>query len=212
MLPIVIAIKASLSPEIYAISSWIGIFQACPQSCIHILCKWVIFLKFFFCSNSYFSVILALAFFAYHAFRSFWIAWTFVFLVNFVLHSALNRNPNSQQIRQISLRPYSNQSTLFFLWSPNLHFIFHQLVFQELSQDVSRIQRDIGSLFYFSSKPNEVNIGVVLWSNQSFVDRHSVLLFYSNVGRLFCTPAPPKFTKKLAVDSFFNFGSWSKQK
>ena len=30
---------------------------------------------------------------------------------------------------------------------------------------------------------------------------------YSNVGRLFCTPAPPKFTKKLAVDSFFNFGS-----
>ena len=31
--------------------------------------------------------------------------------------------------------------------------------------------------------------------------------FYSNVGRLFCTPAPPKFTKKLAVDSFFNFGS-----
>ena len=35
---------------------------------------------------------------------------------------------------------------------------------------------------------------------------------YSNVGRLFCTPAPPKFTKKLAVDSFFNFGSWSKQK
>ena len=25
---------------------------------------------------------------------------------------------------------------------------------------------------------------------------------YSNVGRLFCTPAPPKFTKKLAVDSF----------
>ena len=35
---------------------------------------------------------------------------------------------------------------------------------------------------------------------------------YSNVGWLFCTPAPPKFTKKLAVDSFFNFGSWSKQK
>ena len=32
-------------------------------------------------------------------------------------------------------------------------------------------------------------------------------LKYSNVGRLFCTPAPPKFTKKLAVDSFFNFGS-----
>ena len=31
--------------------------------------------------------------------------------------------------------------------------------------------------------------------------------YYSNVGRLFCTPAPPKFTKKLAVDSFFNFGS-----
>ena len=30
---------------------------------------------------------------------------------------------------------------------------------------------------------------------------------YSNVGWLFCTPAPPKFTKKLAVDSFFNFGS-----
>ena len=30
---------------------------------------------------------------------------------------------------------------------------------------------------------------------------------YNNVGRLFCTPAPPKFTKKLAVDSFFNFGS-----
>ena len=30
---------------------------------------------------------------------------------------------------------------------------------------------------------------------------------YSNVGRLFCTPAPPKFTKKLAVDSFFIFGS-----
>ena len=30
---------------------------------------------------------------------------------------------------------------------------------------------------------------------------------YSNVGRLFCTPAPPKFTKKLAVDSIFNFGS-----
>ena len=30
---------------------------------------------------------------------------------------------------------------------------------------------------------------------------------YSNVGRFFCTPAPPKFTKKLAVDSFFNFGS-----
>ena len=30
---------------------------------------------------------------------------------------------------------------------------------------------------------------------------------YSNVGRLFCTQAPPKFTKKLAVDSFFNFGS-----
>ena len=30
---------------------------------------------------------------------------------------------------------------------------------------------------------------------------------YSNVGQLFCTPAPPKFTKKLAVDSFFNFGS-----
>ena len=36
--------------------------------------------------------------------------------------------------------------------------------------------------------------------------------WYSNVGWLFCTPAPPKFTKKLAVDSFFNFGSWSKQK
>ena len=32
-------------------------------------------------------------------------------------------------------------------------------------------------------------------------------IVYSNVGRLFCTPAPPKFTKKLAVDSFFNFGS-----
>ena len=30
---------------------------------------------------------------------------------------------------------------------------------------------------------------------------------YSNVPRLL-----PKFTKKLAVDSFFNFGSWSKQK
>ena len=30
---------------------------------------------------------------------------------------------------------------------------------------------------------------------------------YSNAGWLFCTPAPPKFTKKLAVDSFFNFGS-----
>ena len=26
---------------------------------------------------------------------------------------------------------------------------------------------------------------------------------YSNVGWLFCTPVPPKFTKKLAVDSFF---------
>ena len=37
-------------------------------------------------------------------------------------------------------------------------------------------------------------------------------IIYSNVGRLFCTPAPPKFTKKLAVDSFFNFRSWSKQK
>ena len=34
-----------------------------------------------------------------------------------------------------------------------------------------------------------------------------ILFCYSNVGRLFCTLAPPKFTKKLAVDSFFNFGS-----
>ena len=41
--------------------------------------------------------------------------------------------------------------------------------------------------------------GSILWTYYK--------LIYSNVGRLFCTPAPPKFTKKLAVDSFFNFGS-----
>ena len=41
----------------------------------------------------------------------------------------------------------------------------------------------------------------------SAMKKQQMQVWYSNVGRLFCTPAPPKFTKKLAVDSFFNFGS-----
>ena len=59
---------------------------------------------------------------------------------------------------------------------------------------------------------------VPLWVNKLFNRKceieckiqtinNKVFKMYSNVGRLFCTPAPPKFTKKLAVDSFFNFGS-----
>ena len=46
-------------------------------------------------------------------------------------------------------------------------------------------------------------INGIRWSSTKLL--HPML--YSNVGRPFCTPAPPKFTKKLAVDSFSNFGS-----
>ena len=70
----------------------------------------------------------------------------------------------------------------------------------QVSMDGSSIQHSLGTV----TPGHQLDHS----NNQNDVHHH----IYSNVGRLFCTPAPPKFTKKLAVDSFFNFGSWSKQK
>ena len=48
---------------------------------------------------------------------------------------------------------------------------------------------------------------IIVAHGKTFSWLHLDVFSYSNVGWLFCTPVPPKFTKKLAVDSFFNFGS-----